>query len=139
MILGLIPALHSFMKNFTAQTGVHTHLTAFAGLEQLEASRRTILYRVAQEALTNVSRHAQASRVEVTIQKLADGICMKINDDGKSFNVEHLLQGKGGKRLGLLGMRERLEMVGGRFEIKSTAGEGTTVTAQIPLIATASK
>ncbi len=137
--LGLIPALHSFMKNFTAQTGVHAHLTAFAGLEELEASRRTILFRVAQEALTNVSRHAQASRVEVTFQKLADGICMKINDDGKSFNVQHLLQGKGGKRLGLLGMRERLEMVGGRFEIKSTAGEGTTVTAQIPLIATESK
>jgi PAS domain S-box-containing protein len=137
--LGLIPALHSFMKNFTAQTGVHSHLTAFAGLEQLDSARRTILYRVAQEALTNVSRHAQASRVEVTIQKLADAICMKINDNGKSFNVEHLLQGKGGKRLGLLGMRERLEMVGGRFEIESASGQGTTVTAVIPLTTTNSK
>ena len=131
--LGLIPALHSFMKNFTAQTGVHTHLTAFAGLEKLDASRRTILYRVAQEALTNVSRHAQASHVEVTIQKHAGGICMKINDDGRSFNVEQRLRGKGGKRLGLLGMRERLEMVGGRFEIASAPGQGTTVTAEIPL------
>jgi signal transduction histidine kinase len=105
----------------------------------LDPSRRTILYRVAQEALTNVSRHAQASRVEVTIQKLADGICMKINDNGKSFNVEHLLQGKGGKRLGLLGMRERLEMVGGCFEIESTPGQGTTVTAEIPLATMESK
>jgi PAS domain S-box-containing protein len=131
--LGLIPALHSFLKNFTAQTGVHSHLTAFAGLEELDASRRTILYRVAQEALTNVARHAQASRVEVTIQKQAGGICMKINDDGRSFNVEQRLRGKGGKRLGLLGMRERLEMVGGRFEIASAPGQGTTVTAEIPL------
>ena len=131
--LGLIPALHSFMKNFTVQTGVHTHLTAFAGLEKLDASRRTVLYRVAQEALTNVSRHAQASHVEVTIQKHAGGICMKINDDGRSFNVEQRLRGKGGKRLGLLGMRERLEMVGGRFEITSAPGQGTTVTAEIPL------
>jgi PAS domain S-box-containing protein len=130
--LGLIPALHSFLKNFTAQTGVHTQLTAFAGLEQLDASRRTILYRVAQEALTNVSSHAQASRVEVTIQKRPSGICMKINDNGKSFSVERVLHAKGRKRLGLLGMRERLEMVGGRFEIESAPGQGTTVTAEIP-------
>jgi signal transduction histidine kinase len=59
---------------------------------------------------------------------------MKINDNGKSFDVERLLQGKGGKRLGLLGMRERLEMVGGRFEIASAPGQGTTVTAEIPLV-----
>jgi signal transduction histidine kinase len=130
--LGLIPALHSFMKNFTAQTGVHTHLTAFAGLEQLDTARRTILYRVAQEALTNVSRHAQASRVEVTIQKRPDGICMEIKDNGKSFSVERVLNAQGRNRLGLLGMRERLEMVGGRFEIKSALGQGTTVTAEIP-------
>jgi PAS domain S-box-containing protein len=131
--LGLIPALHSFLKNFTAQTGIHTHLTAFAGLEELDISRRTTLYRVAQEALTNVSRHAKASQVEVTIQKKPAGICMQINDNGKSFSVEQMLQGKGGKRLGLLGMRERLEMVGGRFEIESAAGHGTTVTAEMPI------
>jgi len=130
--LGLIPALHAFLKNFTAETGVHTHLTGFAGLEALDAPRRTILYRVAQEALTNVSRHAKASRVEVTIQKLATGICMKINDDGKSFSVDPLLVAKGSKRLGLLGMRERLEMVGGRFDIKSAPGQGTTVIAEMP-------
>jgi PAS domain S-box-containing protein len=130
--LGLIPALHAFLKNFTTQTGVRTHLTAFAGLEALDAARRTILYRVAQEALTNVSRHAQASRVEVTIQKLAAGICMKINDNGKSFSVERLLQAKGSQRLGLLGMRERLEIVGGRFAIESAPSLGTTVTAEIP-------
>ncbi len=130
--LGLIPALHSFLKNFTAQTGVHTHLTAFAGCEQLDASRRTILYRVAQEALTNVSRHAQASRAEVTIQKRPAGICMEIKDNGKSFSVERVLKAQGRKRLGLLGMRERLEMVGGRFGIASAPGQGTTVTAEMP-------
>jgi signal transduction histidine kinase len=130
--LGLIPALHTFIKNFTAQTGVRTHLTAFAGLEQLDSARRTILYRVAQEALANVSRHAQASRVEVTIQKRASGVCMKLHDNGKSFSVERVLGAKGRKRLGLLGMRERLEMAGGRFKIESAPGQGTTVTAEIP-------
>ena len=133
--LGLIPALHSFMKLFTARTGVRTHLTAFAGVEELDISRRTTLFRIAQEALTNVGRHAHASRAEVLIQKLPDGVCMKIKDNGKSFQVDRVLL-KGGKRLGLIGMRERLEMVGGHFEIESTPGQGTTITAQLPLDST---
>jgi len=130
--LGLIPALHSFMKSFTTRTGVRTHLKAFAGIEELETARRTVLFRVAQEALTNVARHAKASRVEVSLQKQPDGICMKIKDDGKSFQVERTLHANGGKRLGLLGMRERLEMVGGKFGVESAPGQGTTITAQIP-------
>jgi signal transduction histidine kinase len=131
--LGLIPALHSFMKSFSARHGVRTHLTAFAGVEQMDTGCRTTLFRVAQEALTNVARHAQASRVAVSIEKRAGGVCMKIKDDGKSFQVERVLHGNGGKRLGLLGMRERLEMVGGNFGVESLAGQGTTITAQIPL------
>jgi signal transduction histidine kinase len=130
--LGLIPALHSFLKNFTARTGVRTRLTAFAEVEQIETARRTVLFRIAQEALTNVARHAKASRVEVNIQKRPDGVSMKIWDNGKSFAVDTVMNGKGRKRLGLLGMRERLEMVGGRFAVESALGKGTTITAQIP-------
>jgi PAS domain S-box-containing protein len=130
--LGLVPALHSFLKKFTAQTGVHVHLTAFAGSEGLDTPRRTILYRVALEALTNISRHAKASHVDVTLRKLATGISMRISDNGKSFKVERKMNAGGGKRLGLLGMRERLEMVGGRFEIESAPGRGTSITAEIP-------
>ena len=131
--LGLIPALHSFVKHFSKRTRLHVRLQVFAEVEQLDASRRTVLYRVAQEALTNVARHAQASRVEVNIQKLPRGISMKIKDDGKSFNVEHALRIRGGKHLGLLGMRERLEMFGGHFDVESAVGKGTTISAQIPL------
>ena len=132
--LGLIPALHSFMNSFTIRTGVRASLTSFTmKLEQLDTTRRTVLFRVAQEALNNVARHAQASRVEVSIQKLPDCICMKIKDDGKSFDVERALHANGGKRLGLLGMRERLEMIGGSFTVQSAPGKGTTVQAQIPL------
>jgi signal transduction histidine kinase len=130
--LGLIPALHSFVKLFSKRTRIQVHLKVFAGVEQLDNNQRTILYRVAQEALTNVSRHAHASRVEVSIQKLAAGVCMKITDNGKSFEVERVLSARGTKRLGLLGMRERLEMVGGRFGIESVRGKGTTITAQLP-------
>ena len=90
-------------------------------------------FRVAQEALANVARHAQASRVEVSIQKLPDRICMKIKDDGKSFNVERALHAHDGKHLGLLGMRERLEMVGGKFIVESSPGKGSTIRAEIPI------
>jgi two-component system sensor histidine kinase DegS len=130
--LGLIPALHSFMKNFTERTGVHTALTAFAGVEQLNMTRRTVLFRVAQEALTNVARHAQASRVEIIIQQTPNGVCMTVADDGKSFQVQRVLLARGSKRLGLLGMRERLEMVGGNFQVESEPGKGTTIAARIP-------
>jgi signal transduction histidine kinase len=131
--LGLIPALHSFVKIFSKRTRILVRLKVFAGVEQLDNNKRTILYRVAQEALTNVGRHAQAGRVEVSIQKLRDRVCMIIKDDGKSFNVERALHANGGKHLGLLNMRERLEMVGGSFGVESTPGKGTTLQAQIPL------
>jgi PAS domain S-box-containing protein len=130
--LGLIPALHSFVKIFSKRTHILVHLKAFAEVEQLPIAKRTVLFRVAQEALTNVARHAQASRVEVSIQKLPDSVCMKIKDDGKSFQVDRVLDGKGSKRLGLLGMRERLEMIGGHFGVESVQGNGTTVIAQLP-------
>jgi signal transduction histidine kinase len=132
--LGLIPALHTFMKNFSQQTGIRVSLSAFAAVEQVKGVKRTVLYRVAQEALTNVARHAQASRAEVKIQKLGGAICMEINDNGKGFQQERVLRAKKGKRLGLLGMRERLEMLGGNFAVTSAPGKGTAVLAQIPLI-----
>ena len=131
--LGLIPALHAFMKEFTKRTGVRTHLTAFAAIEQLNIAKRTVLYRVAHEALNNVASHAQASRVEVILEKLPDSIRLKIKDNGKSFEVERVLNARGNKRLGLLGMRERVEMVGGTFCVESTPAQGTTVRVEIPV------
>jgi signal transduction histidine kinase len=131
--LGLIPALHSFVKIFSKRTRILVHLKAFAKVEQLDIAKRTVLFRVAQEALTNVARHAQASRVYINIQARPDSVCMTIKDDGKSFQVNRVAHGKGSKRLGLLGMRERLEMVGGHFDVVSAVGKGTIVTAQIPL------
>jgi signal transduction histidine kinase len=130
--LGLIPALHSFMKHFAKETGIRVSLKAFAEVERLDSDKRTVLYRVAQEALTNVARHAQASRAEVSIWKLPNAVGMKIKDNGKSFQVERALHAIKSKRLGLLGMRERVEMVGGKFTVESAPGHGTTIQAQIP-------
>jgi signal transduction histidine kinase len=130
--LGLIPALHSFAKIFSKRTRIRVHLNVFAGVEQLENGQRTVLYRVAQEALTNVGRHAKASRVEVAIQKLPGSARMEIKDNGKSFQVDRVLNSRGNKRLGLLGMRERVEMIGGTFCVESAPGQGTTLRVEVP-------
>ena len=82
--LGLIPALHTFMKDFMKRTGVRASLTAYAAVNQLPISQSAVLYRVALEALNNVTIHEQASAVEVQIKKLQDWICLTITDYGKS-------------------------------------------------------
>jgi len=130
--LGLIPALRSYMEAFTKRTHIRVHFTTFAAVEQLESDKRTVLYRVAQEAFTNVAKHAHASLVEVRIRRLRGVVLLEIHDNGKSFQVERVMNAKRIKRLGLLGMRERVEMVGGSLTIESAPGAGTTIRAQIP-------
>jgi len=128
--LGLIPALHSFMKNFTTRTGVHTHLTAFAGVEQLDTAKRTVLYRVAQESLTNVARHAQASSVSGSLKLIEGDLVLEVADDGKGFDMQATGK-KGG--FGLLGIKERTAMMGGTCSVSSSPGAGTTVTVCVPV------
>ena len=131
--LGLIPALRAYMQSFKEETGIHVTLSTFAAVEQVKGDTRTVLYRVVQEALSNVARHAQASRVDVRIHRFADTICMRIKDNGKGFLTAKVLHAKKQERLGLLGMRERLDMVGGKFTVTSAPGKGTTVQARVPL------
>ena len=102
-------------------------------MDQLDSVKRTAFYRLAQEALTNVARHAHASQVTVTVQKLARAIRMEVADNGKGFEVDRVLSVKWNHRLGVLGMRERVQMVGGQFHLESELGLGTTVRAQIPI------
>jgi PAS domain S-box-containing protein len=131
--VGLIPALQAYLKGFKEETGIQVSLSAFAGVEQVHSDLRTVLYRVTQEALTNVSRHAQASGVEVSIEQLDGAVCLAVKDNGKGFPAESAFPAKKKNRLGLLGMRERVEMVGGNFAMISVTGQGSTITAQIPL------
>jgi len=132
--LGLIPALKLFMKNLAARKKFKIHMVAFAGVEKLSSDKRIALYRTAQESLTNVGRHAQASLVNVTISEVPGAVRMEVHDNGKSFQVLQRLSSKTNNRLGLLGMRERIEMVGGILTIESALGFGTTVRAEVPLM-----
>ncbi|MBI4623122.1 MAG: PAS domain-containing sensor histidine kinase, partial [Verrucomicrobia bacterium] len=130
--LGLIPALRSYIDDFPKRKGLQIQFAAFAGVEALDNDKRTVLYRVAQEALTNVAKHAHASVVKVVILKARGGVCLEISDDGKAFDVGRLVSAKWTNRLGLIGMRERVEMVGGRFSVVSVPGTGTTIRAELP-------
>lgn len=130
--LGLIPALHAYMKDFTRRTHIPIHFRAFAAVEQLNGDKRIVFYRVAQEAFTNVAKHAQASLVDARIRRVRGGVRMEIHDNGQSFQVQRVLLARKVRRLGLIGMRERVEMVGGSFTVDSAPGKGTTIRAEIP-------
>jgi signal transduction histidine kinase len=131
--LGLIPALQSFIKEFANRTHIHIKFSAFEGVELLSETQRIVLYRVAQSALANVHKHARATEAQVSLRQLKSVIRMQIRDNGKSFDLDRVLFAKRHKRLGLLGSRERVEMVGGAFKIESALGKGTTITADIPI------
>ena len=130
--LGLIPALEAYIKTYTKETGVRVSFKAFADVELCDSDLRTVLYRIVQEALTNVARHAKASRAEVSIQNHNGIIRMEIVDDGQGFEVAGTSGAKETNRFGLLGMRERVEMIGGSFSIESLPGKSTTVGVNIP-------
>lgn len=131
--LGLIPALHTFLKGFKQKTGIHVTLSAPASVNELNSDKRTVLFRVAQEALANIARHAQACKADVIIQKLDGAVCMSVKDNGRGFQEERVLRARKHRHLGLLGMRERVEMVGGTFAIQSAPRGGTVVLAEVPL------
>ncbi len=131
--LGLLPALRSYLKGLAERTGLRVNIRASAEAENLNNDQKTVLFRVAQESLTNVAKHAQASQVGLTLRKITHGFQMEIKDDGKSFQVDRLPSANGKKRLGLLGMRERVRLVNGRFAVESAPGKGTTVRVVIPL------
>ncbi len=130
--LGLIPALRSHLKEFSHSTKLRVRFTAFPGVEQLSENRRTVLFRVAQSALSNIAQHAQATCATISLTKVGATVRLEVHDDGKSFNVARVLTAKRQQRLGLIGSRERVEMVGGSFSVESAPGQGTTLRAIVP-------
>ncbi len=131
--LGLIVALKTYLNDFMKQTGIRAQLTAFPAVDQLNNDQRTMLYRTVQIALANVTEHSHASRVTVSLSKLADTVHLEITDDGKAFDVERMKCAKKSKHLGLIDIRERAEMLGGTFKVQSEPGKGTTIHARIPI------
>jgi signal transduction histidine kinase len=103
--LGLVPALRSYLKEYGQRTGLLVHFERSAGDAPLSAEQRTALFRVAQESLNNVARHAQATEVELSLRLVKGAVQLRIKDNGKGFAVEQLGSAGESKRLGLLGMQ----------------------------------
>jgi PAS domain S-box-containing protein len=129
--LGLIPAMQSFLDSFIAKTGIQVNFEACEGVEEGSDSLRTMLFRVAQEAMTNISRHAKASLVRITLKRTPRVIFMEITDNGQGFDAEARNPKRGANRLGLVGMRERVEMLGGTFQVESSPGKSTSIRVEI--------
>jgi signal transduction histidine kinase len=135
--LGLVSALRSYAKTFSARTGVTADFAAHGKFDQLDSDCSTALFRVAQGALSNVERHARAQRAHLVLSTVPGSARLEVQDDGRAFDAPRMEASKTNKHLGLLVMRERVEMVGGRFSIDSSRKRGTTVRADVPLEAAA--
>lgn len=130
--LGLVAALSQYVDAFSQQHEIPTHFEATdLAEERLSAAVETALYRIVQEALTNVARHAQANRVDVVLQRRGNQVVAVVEDDGEGFDAEAAVASN---RLGLFGMRERAEMLNGTLAIESAIGKGTTVSVEVPFV-----
>jgi PAS domain S-box-containing protein len=124
--LGLRAALANYVQDWSGRVGIAAKLHTSGLLDdRLPADAETALYRIAQEALTNVAKHARAANVDVILERRADTVLLIIEDDGVGFDPAGA--GGGGQGFGLLGMQERAGLVGAMLEIESSAGKGTTV------------
>jgi len=128
--LGLSESLAWLLRDFTRRTGIKHTLTVEPKQVECGKDVTTTLFRITQESLTNVMRHAKASRVEVGLVQSGNGLTLTIRDDGIGIAVEKI---KDGSSLGIIGMRERLYSGGGSLTINGNAGQGTVITVEIPL------
>jgi signal transduction histidine kinase len=131
--LGLQSALRAHNLAFARRTGIRTELIAHPLLARLDEGQSEVLFRVAQEALNNVYKHARATCARVEFSSTEDAITMEVIDNGCAFNVENPAVGECNGHLGLLGMQERVRLVKGRFSIESVPGKGTRVRVDVPL------
>lgn len=132
--LGLVPILQQKVKNFEAQPGVTTYFTADGTPTWLSSNLEIVIYRVIQEALTNIRKHADATEVGVKLQFQPDSIFAEIYDNGNGFCPDRVLGSEVSiNYLGLLGMKDRVEMLGGTLNIDSKPGAGTTIAFTVPI------
>ena len=126
---GLVPALERLAATFEERSGIRTVVESSLGDERLPAETETVLYRLVQEALTNVAKHAGAGRVDIVLTRRPGGVSAIVEDDGSGFEAGETRE----DALGLVGMRERLALLGGTLAIESARDEGTALVAYVPV------
>jgi PAS domain S-box-containing protein len=127
---GLAPALLGLLDRLREETGAAVHVED-RSLHEIPVEARTVLYRIAQEALTNTRKHAEATEVRILIAERGGGVVLRVRDDGRGFDPGQSDDERPG-HLGLVSMRERAELAGGTFRITSGPGVGTSVVAWVP-------
>lgn len=127
--LGLIPSLQQYIADFSQRHNLLVQFETMGVEARLRTELETALYRIVQEALTNVIKHAQATRVDVLLERRGEKLITIIEDNGQGFDTS---TGLSGDHLGLFGIRERLEMFGGVLHLESSPGMGTTLFAEVP-------
>jgi len=130
--LGLLPALEFLAEGVSKRSGVPIAVEGERG-DRLPPSIETALYRAVQEALTNATKHAQAKSMTVRIRRGEKSVSCSVRDDGIGFDTSAMLARKGNRGLGLLGIRERVAILGGTVQINSQPGQGTEITITVPL------
>jgi len=128
--LGLLAAIEWQAQEFESRSGVKCHLALPQAEIALDSDRSTAIFRIFQETLTNVARHANATRVNVRLVGDAESLTLEVTDNGKGIDET---RASAHNSLGLLGMRERALLLGGEFNVAGVSGQGTTVTLRVPL------
>ncbi len=132
--LGLVASIRRLLLDFSERSGIQSDISITGEEQRLPYDSGVALFRIAQEALWNVERHSGAEKVAITLNFAANEVELKIKDDGVGFKVPPVLRSLPvGGHLGLLGMHERAESLGGRFSIRSSPSKGTTIAVSIPL------
>jgi len=129
--LGLIPAVRSYAETQLGRSQVRAQVEVAGVKRKLPPFVDTALFRVVQEAVTNIVKHAEAQKATIQLRFNASSILATIEDDGKGFNRAEV--GRNGTTLGLLGMEERVNLLGGTWQIESQQGRGTRVAVEIPI------
>lgn len=129
----LVPALRRLVAEWEAKSGAQCQLKVAGEERPVPPTVQEVLFWIVTEALNNVRRHAEARRVAIDLEIRADGVGMRIRDDGKGFDVSQVVPGEEPPRLGLLGMRERALAAGGELEVRSRPGSGTFIEAALPV------
>ena len=127
--LGLVAALRQYAQEMSDRHGIVVQFEAVGLNGRLPADTETALYRIVQEALTNVVRHAQATRVDVLLERRGDKLIVLVEDNGVGFDPAVAMHGG---RLGLFGIRERAEILAGTLVLESAPGIGTTLLVEVP-------
>jgi signal transduction histidine kinase len=128
--LGLVAALEWQANEFQSRTGIPCHVVAAVDDSQLQQQFATVFFRIYQETLTNIIRHARATRVDVRLAEDSGALVLTVQDNGRGISEEEIANTRS---IGLVGMRERAMLIGGEITLQGAPGKGTTMTLRVPL------